>query len=73
MRPSRQQDPGMKGMFPPLVSGRPHGIFEGSVQSQPLTLTGTCVPGGGGDFIPSLPGCVCPRVNDIGPLLASSE
>ena len=30
-------------------------------------------PGGGGDFIPSLPGCVCPKVMDMGPFLASSE
>ena len=25
------------------------------------------------DFIPSLPGCVCPKVMDMGPFLASSE
>ena len=28
---------------------------------------------GGGDFIPSLPGCVCPKVMDMGPFWASSE
>ena len=29
--------------------------------------------GGGGDFIPSLPICVCPKVMDMSPFLASSE
>ena len=29
--------------------------------------------GGGGDFIPSLPGCVCPKLMDMGPFRAPSE
>ena len=29
--------------------------------------------GGGGDLNSSMPGCVCPKVKDMGPFLASSE
>ena len=31
------------------------------------------IPGGGDDLVLSLPGCVCPKVNDVGPFLASRE
>ena len=34
---------------------------------------GGCAGGGGGDLIPSLLGCVCPKVMDMGHVLASSE
>ena len=27
----------------------------------------------GGDLVPTMPGCVCPKVKDIGPFLASRE
>ena len=29
--------------------------------------------GGGGDLVSTLPGCVCRKVKDMGPFLASSE
>ena len=29
--------------------------------------------GGGGDLVLTLPGCVCPKVKDMGPFLASRE
>ena len=29
--------------------------------------------GGGGDLVSTLPGCVCPKVKDMGPFSASSE
>ena len=29
--------------------------------------------GGGGDLVLSLPGCVCPKVKDMGPFWASRE
>ena len=30
-------------------------------------------PGGGGDLVPTMPGCVCPKVKDMGPFSASRE
>ena len=30
-------------------------------------------PGGGGDFVSTIPVCVCPKVKDMGPVSASSE
>ena len=29
--------------------------------------------GGGGDLVPTMPGCVCPKVKDMGPFLAPRE
>ena len=29
--------------------------------------------GGGGDLVPTMPECVCPKVNDMGPFSASGE
>ena len=29
--------------------------------------------GGGGDLVPNMPGCVCPKVKDMGPFSASRE
>ena len=36
---------------------------------------GTSLPrgGGGADLVLTLPGCVCPKVKDMGPFLASRE
>ena len=28
---------------------------------------------GGGDLVPTMPGCVCPKVKDMGPFSASRE
>ena len=36
-------------------------------------LTRNLGGGGGGDFVLSLPRCVCPKVKDMGPFLASRE
>ena len=30
-------------------------------------------PGGGGDLVLTMPECVCPKVKDMGPFLASRE
>ena len=29
--------------------------------------------GGGGDLVPTIPGCVCPNVKDMSPFSASSS
>ena len=29
--------------------------------------------GGGGGLVPTMPGCVCPKVKDMGPFSAASE
>ena len=29
--------------------------------------------GGGGDLVPTMPGCVCPKEKDMGPFLPSRE
>ena len=34
---------------------------------------GEGAPRGGGDLVPTMPGCVCPKVKDMGPFSASSE
>ena len=39
----------------------------------PDLITVSMNPGGGGDFNSSMPGCVCPKVKDVGPFFASSE
>ena len=49
---------------------------EGSLNKSKVKVgypsTKECPPwgGGGGDSIPSLPGCVCPKVMDMDPFLA---
>ena len=30
-------------------------------------------PGSGGDLVPTIPGCVCPKVKDMGPFSASRD
>ena len=34
---------------------------------------GRAYPGGGGDLVQTMPGCVCPKVKDMGPISASRE
>ena len=35
--------------------------------------TGDRGRGGRGDLVPTMPGCLCPKVNDMGPFVASRE
>ena len=53
------------------------GVQMGESVGGPWFLGGGGGRGGGGspggDSIPSLPGCVCPKVMDMGPFWASSE
>ena len=41
----------------------------------PQDLLGRYISGPGerGDLVPTMPGCVCPKVKDMGPFLASRE
>ena len=36
-------------------------------------VQGMWAGGGGGDLVPTMPGCVCPMVKDMGPFFASRE
>ena len=38
-----------------------------------LPSPGRAGGGGGGDLVPTMPGCVCPKVKDMGPFSASRE
>ena len=39
----------------------------------PYRTRGLAPGGGGGNLFLTLPGCVCPKVKDMGPFLASKE
>ena len=45
-----------------------------SMQVHEIQETGKGIrAGGGGDMVPTMPRCVCPKVKDMGPFLASRE
>ena len=50
-------------------SGLPSKLRGSSGGSILTRVTG----GGGGDLVPTMPGCVCPKVKDMGPFSASKE
>ena len=49
-----------------------HIDFKSFVESDPGGGAGGG-GGGEGDWVPTMPGCVCPKVKDMGPFLASRE
>ena len=48
-------------------------ISEYNLEGATIADTGILLPGGGGDLLSTMPGCVCPKVKDMGPFSASRE
>ena len=66
---------GMKHDWRYVVTYQPSVTWPGNIYGEPfMSQQCTCVSGGPGrgeDLVLTMPGCVCPKVKDMGPSLPS--